>query len=202
MQGQDKGLLSWHGRPLAVWVLDSLASTCCNVIGITANRHAAEYRALLTDSRPIRQASATPAVAEGVVPDDPDLPERSGPMAGILTALRHSSSDWVLMLPCDTPQLPADLLPRLLDAAVAAQANVAVPFTLTEAMPPGQDARCHHWVCALIHKHLAEDFERSFMNGERKVGRWIQAQAWVGVCFAPASDFQNVNTMETLHGQV
>ncbi len=207
MQGQDKGLLHHRGRPLAAWVLGSLATSndaCLSAIGITANRHADAYRALLADSRPVQHGGTPLAVPGGVLPDAPDLPERSGPMAGILTALRHSRSEWVLVLPCDTPHLPESLLPRLLEGALSAQADIAVPRTTGEAAPPGThdtDGTRHHWVCALIRTHLIADLERAFVNGDRKVGQWIQSQAWVGVSFTTASDFQNVNTTEALHGR-
>lgn len=200
MQGRDKGLVPWQGRPLAAWVLDSLpvdahdaAPGRLAAIGITANRNADSYSTLLASSPPVLQAGVPLAVPTGVLPDDADLPERSGPMAGILTALRHSPSDWVLVLPCDTPHLPRDLLARLLDAALAAQADIAVPVT--------DGGTRHHWVCALIRKRLTPEITRAFVNGERKVGRWMQTEAWVGVCFAPETDFQNMNTLETWHGR-
>ncbi|MDU0220394.1 hypothetical protein, partial [Escherichia coli] len=59
----------------------------------------------------------------------------------------------------------------------------------------------HHWVCALIRQRLTPDITRAFADGARKVGRWMQTQAWVGVCFAPETDFQNMNTLETWHGR-
>lgn len=209
MQGQDKGLVTWQGRPLAAWALDSLCHAGphapkdagplrLRAIGITANRNADAYRELLRQARVVTQGCVPLAVPGGVVPDDPDLPERSGPMAGIVTALRHSSTDWVLVLPCDTPRLPAALLPRLLAAAEAQGAEVAVPMT-----GPGTDGgeTRHHWVCALFHKGVTSDLTEAFVKGERKIGRWIQARPWASVCFAPETDFQNMNTLETLHGR-
>lgn len=189
MQGRDKGLQPWRGQALAAWVLARLAPP--QAIGITANRHADSYRALLGRCPLVAQQGIPLAVPGGVLPDDADLPERSGPLAGMLTALRHSHTEWVLVLPCDTPRLPTDLMPRLLAAAQAAQADIAVPVT--------GDGRHPHWVCALMRKRVAPQLLQAFVNGERKVGRWTQTQAWVGVCFAPETAFQNMNTLETLH---
>jgi molybdenum cofactor guanylyltransferase len=204
MQGQDKGLVSWQGRPLAAWVLDSLtaeAPTQLSAIGITANRHPEGYRDLLAQCDPVRQQGVPLAVPGGVLPDDTDLPERSGPMAGILTALRHSHSEWVLVLPCDTPRLPHDLWPKLLQAAVQAKADIAVPVTQDMAPAAGSDGTRHHWVCALMRRRVLGEMHEAFVNGERKIGRWTQTRPWVGVCFAPETDFQNMNTLETLHGR-
>lgn len=191
MQGRDKGLEPWQGRALAAWVLERLARP--QAIGITANRHADGYRDLLAACPLVAQHGVPLAVPGGVLPDDADLPERSGPLAGMLTALRHSDTEWVLVLPCDTPRLPADLLPRLLQGALTAEADIAVPVT--------GDGRHPHWVCALMRKRVTPQLLQAFVKGERKVGRWIQTQAWVGVCFAPETDFQNMNTLETLHGR-
>lgn len=214
MQGQDKGLVSWQGRPLAAWVLDSLtamdtasanaqthAPACLSAIGITANRHADAYRELLTQCAPVLQEGVSLAVPTGVLPDDADLPVRSGPMAGILTALRHSHSEWVLVLPCDTPRLPRNLLSKLLDAALQHHADIAVPVTQNPSSANDRDGARHHWVCALMRRRVLGDMSQAFVNGERKIGRWTQAQPWVGVCFAPETDFQNMNTLETLHGR-
>ncbi len=205
MQGQDKGLVSWQGRPLAAWVLDSLTAAEApgrlSAIGITANRHPEGYRDLLAQCDPVRQQGVPLAVPGGVLPDDTDLPERSGPMAGILTALRHSHSEWVLVLPCDTPRLPHELWPKLLQAALQAQADIAVPVTQDTAPAAGSDGTRHHWVCALMRRGVLGEMHEAFVNGERKIGRWTQTRPWVGVCFAPETDFQNMNTLETLHGR-
>lgn len=214
MQGQDKGLVAWQGRPLATWVLDSLttapdtasaneqthAPACLSAIGITANRHADAYRELLTQCAPVLHDGVPLAVPTGVLPDDADLPERSGPMAGILTALRHSSTEWVLVLPCDTPCLPRDLLRKLLGAALQHHADIAVPITQDASPATGSDGARHHWVCALMRRRVLGEMSQAFVNGERKIGRWTQTRPWVGVCFAPETDFQNMNTLETLHG--
>lgn len=218
MQGQDKGLVSWQGRPLAAWVLDSLANAAAaspdsdsptapprlSAIGVTANRHLDRYRDLLARCHPVQREGVALAVPGGVLADDDDLPERSGPMAGILTALRHSRTDWVLVLPCDTPRLPRDLWPRLLEAALLHEADVATPSTQDKAAADarsGGNGMRHHWVCALIKRQAAARMHQAFVNGERKMGRWTQAQPWVSVCFAPETHFQNMNTLETLHGR-
>lgn len=186
MNGQDKGLLRHRGQALVEWMLRA-AEAWQMPVGIVANRHADDYRTHLDRHiDPTRQL--------GVHPDDADLPPRSGPMAGLLTAARHSTTPWLLILPCDTPMLPHELLPRLRAEAERAQAGVAVPIT----QPSAQESR-PHWVCALVRKGETPMIERAFVNGERKIGRWIQSRAWVGVCFARDAEFENINTLETLH---
>lgn len=201
MGGQDKGLVPWRGRPLAAWVLDSLATGPVHAIGITANRHTAAYQSLLGARLTVVGDGCNPRLAApgGVLSDDADLPQRSGPMAGILTALRHSTTPWVLVLPCDAPRLPPHLLARLLTAAQQSNADIAVPVTRDAQPAPGSDGTRHHWVCALMQRRVLNGMQHSFVNGERRIGRWTQSQAWVGVCFDSETDFQNMNTLETLH---
>ena len=203
VQGLDKGLLLHNGAPLAEWVARALASQCAH-LACSANRHHGDYQALLARAC----ASATPTPHnEGVWPDDPDLlaSDRDstgrlpGPLAGILTALRHSQTEWVLVAACDTPGLPADLCARLLRSAMEHHADIAVP--VTRHNPDDPQSERHHWVCALIRKRVSPHLERAFVNGERKVGSWMRSLPWQGVCFTPESDFQNMNTLETLHGR-
>lgn len=192
VNGQDKGLLKHGDRPLAEWVGRKLASQC-DALACSANRNLGAYRDLMARCR--SHAHPPPADA-GTWPDDPDLTPGSGPLAGLLTALRHSHTEWVLVAACDTPRLPVDLAARLLRSAQAADADIAVPVTTD---PDGQER--HHWVCVLLHKRVTPRLQEAFVNGERKVGSWMRSQHWVAVCFDSASDFHNINTLETLHGR-
>jgi molybdopterin-guanine dinucleotide biosynthesis protein A len=195
MGGQDKGLLPYQGRPLAAWVLDALQGQVDGLM-ISANRNEAAYRALLAQRQP-PQPKLSPTVTPGLVlNDDPDLPRHSGPLAGILTALRHTATDWLMVVPCDTPQLPPDLVTRLLEEALARNRDIVVPSTNESGHPPHL-----HWVCALIHKRVCPQTESLFVKGERKAGHWVRAFDWASVSFANNNAFINVNTPETLHGR-
>jgi molybdopterin-guanine dinucleotide biosynthesis protein A len=52
-----------------------------------------------------------------------------------------------------------------------------------------------------VHKRVTPELAAAFVKGDRKVGQWIRSQRWVAVSFAPASDFENMNTLETLDGR-
>lgn len=194
MLGRDKGLIDWQGQALAEHGLRRLAPQCAR-IGLLANRNADAYRAML---QRCRASDGMPWVADAilwprVLPDDPDLPPRSGPMAGFVTALRHTSTAWAMIVPCDVPHLPADLVSRLLCAAADGHARVVVPATIDH---DGTVRR--HWVCALVHQSECPDLEQAFVTGARKVGLWAQSRRWVQVCFDDPSAFQNMNTPESL----
>jgi molybdopterin-guanine dinucleotide biosynthesis protein A len=193
MNGQDKGLVHYQGRPLADWVLQALAPQCTNMM-VSANRHLPAYQALLSNW--LQADTGNSAQTTQVWPDDPDLPPHSGPLAGIVTALRHCPSDWLLVAPCDTPHLPPDLVSRLYEEAQRSQADVVVPKTQANG-----DTERLHWVCALIRKGVSPQTEALFVKGERKAGLWVQSCRWSSVSFADEDAFTNMNTLETLHGR-
>jgi len=191
MLGQDKGWVSYKGRPLGEWVLQSLSAQTSTLM-ISANRNLPAYEALLASYRPDGPIGR----AQAVLPDDPDLPPASGPLAGILTALRHCETDWLLVVPCDVPHLPPNLAERLLAEALRTDADIVVPAT----HPVGEEVHMH-WVCALIHKRVCPQTEALFVTGERKIGNWVRAFPWSSVFFPDDAAFTNMNTPETLHGR-
>lgn len=181
MGGVDKGLQLYQGRPLVQHVLATLQPQV-NQVGISANRNQTTYRELLRN--------------DAVFTDDADLPSASGPLAGILTGLRHMSSDWLMVAPCDSPHLPADLVARLLSVATKKNLEIVTPVTKDR----GEDRP--HWACSLIHTRVCPKLQEQFVKGERKVGRFIQSLNWAAVPFDDPFAFSNMNTLESLHGRV
>ncbi|MGC7405224.1 molybdenum cofactor guanylyltransferase MobA [Pandoraea pneumonica] len=94
MGGRDKGLQLYDGRPLAAHVLARLAPQVGTVL-ISANRNHATYAALGAD----------------VISDETQ--DFAGPLAGMLSGLRAAKTEYVLVVPCDSPLLPDDLAVRL-----------------------------------------------------------------------------------------
>ncbi len=202
MRGQDKGLVPYQGRPLADWVLQSLSAQCGPLM-ISANRNAPAYEALLNRHRVMAGGAGAPpspaslaSICPPVWPDDPDLPPASGPLAGILTALRRCQTGWLLVVPCDVPHLPRDLAAALMTEALRTQADIVVPWTRQS------DGATHlHWACALIRKGVCPHTETMFVTGERKIGNWVRAFSWSSVFFPDDAAFTNMNTPDTLHGR-
>lgn len=195
MQGQDKGLVDYQGRPLAAWVLNSLAPQC-QTLRISANRNLDRYARLLNDVRDAGSPASPGHWPEAVWPDDPDLAPQSGPLAGLITAMRHTDTEWLMVAPCDMPHLPHDLVARLMQRAVQTNANIVIPCTESDTPEPR-----HHWVCGLIRKRVCPDTLHQFVNGERKVGHWVRTQSWSSVTFPDTSAFANMNSLETLRGR-
>jgi molybdopterin-guanine dinucleotide biosynthesis protein A len=188
MQGQDKGLVNYQGHPLATWVLNTLYAQCAQV-RISANRNLPRYQQLM---RVGEECDAT----QGVYPDDTDLQGQQGPLAGIITAMRHTDTDWLMIAPCDTPHLPKNLVERLMQEALQTGADIVIPCTQS-----GTKDERHHWVCGLIRKRICTETMERFVNGERKVGNWVQSQHWARVSFPESAAFANLNTLEALRDQ-
>ena len=45
-----------------------------------------------------------------------ELPDFQGPLSGMLTALEQAKTDFVLLVPCDSPYFPQNLLEELKSA--------------------------------------------------------------------------------------
>jgi molybdenum cofactor guanylyltransferase len=181
MGGLDKGLQPYQGQAMALWVWQAL-SPQVSWLGASANRNQADYATLLRTDQ--------------IKPDDSDLPPNSGPLAGIITGLRHAPGDWLMVCPCDSPRIPPNLVERLMNTALQHDLDVVTPCTHEnlEERP--------HWVCSLIHKRVYPKLLGQFVNGERKVGRFIQSMNWAAVSFDEPSAFANMNTLESLHGRI
>ena len=168
MGGADKGLVEYRGRPLIEWLLESLHPQVDEIF-ISANRNLESYA----------------RYGHRVLPDT--LPDFPGPLAGVLTAMEAVTSDWLLVVPCDTPHLPADLAYRLLHAARASGAPLAV------AADP---ARVHH-TTMLVQTRLADSLRDYLDSGQRAVKHW-QAQFPLVQIEFPAGLFDNFNTAADL----
>jgi molybdopterin-guanine dinucleotide biosynthesis protein A len=173
MGGVDKGLQPWRGVPLVDHALARLAPQVREVM-ISANRNADAYAAR----------------AARVLADAGD--DYPGPLAGILAGLRAAATPWLAVVPCDSPQLPQDLVERLAAAIAPTGARGAVVLRGGRPEP----------VCCLLSTALADDLARTLASGERKVERWVSRHATSVPFDRPQDDaaFANVNTPADLEG--
>jgi len=179
MNGQDKGLVVLRGEPMVAHVARCLAPQVGRLI-ISANRHAPAY------------SQYGEVVADGA----PELGDWQGPLMGIAAALSAVSvqdiaaPQWLVVSPCDTPFVPADLAGRLIGAALAADASMAY------AVAHGQ----RHSACMALRTALLPELLAYLRGGDRKVGLWQARAGAVEANFddAPPHAFMNVNTPEDL----
>ena len=166
MGGRDKGLVELDGRPLAAWTADTLRPQV-DRLWISANRNAERY-ALFADR---------------VIADR--LDGYQGPLAGIAAALGVLETPWLLISPCDTPLLPADLGSRL---ARALGANPGADIAIAA------DTECRHPLHALLSARLAPGLDAYLAAGGRSVHGWLAGLSVTVVVFDDATQaFANLN---------
>lgn len=169
MGGADKGLIEYQGRPLIEWALAALAPQVDELV-ISANRNLEIYA----------------AYGHRVLPDT--LPDFPGPLAGVQAALQAvAAADWLLVAPCDTPHLPADLAARLLAAALRANVPLAV----------AADAGRMHHSCFIVRTDQRDNLAAYLARGERAVRHWQAGLPSTTVRFEAAC-FANFNQPQDL----
>ena len=171
MGGVDKGLIKLNGRPLVEHVIQRLQPQVPHII-ISANRNHDEYA---------RYGFAV--VSDEVESND------AGPLAGILSALTHATTDYILTVPCDAPRLPHDLAARLLLQLQRDRTRAGMAHDGTRPQP----------IFALLHTSLQDDVRRALRAGEYKVGRWLQNYGCSTADFSDCAEcFINLNTAENI----
>jgi molybdopterin-guanine dinucleotide biosynthesis protein A len=171
MGGRDKGLEPFAGLPLVGHVVKRLEGQVAELL-INANRNADAYRFF-----------ADRVIADLVM--DGAEGGFKGPLMGIYSGLRAAKTPWLLVVPCDSPALPDDLVARMVKGI--GQHDIAVAF----------DGDRLHPVVALLRTSLADDLAATLAEGERKIDRWYARHAWCKVDMSDCPDaFANLNTEE------
>jgi molybdopterin-guanine dinucleotide biosynthesis protein A len=153
--GRDKGLELLAGKPLVEQVIASLRPQAHKLL-ICINRNNAQYAAF------------------AVICTDGAATFR-GPLAGIAAALAACDTGWVLTVPVDCPQPPADLAQRLHAAAIAAHARAAVAHDGERRQP----------LFALYRRELAD-------AAAQALARDLPVWRWQNECEVVEADFSDV----------
>lgn len=166
--GVDKGLIELNKIPLIKHIVNRVQPQIEKII-ISANRNIEAYERF----------------SFSVYEDD--ITDFAGPLAGILKALQHSQTEWLLSVPADSPFLPDDLVQRLMNNI---QDNkIAMPH----------DGKYLQPTFALIHKSMAPSLKAFLAKGGRKTRVWMQQQPHIIVDFSDqANAFFNINTEDDL----
>ncbi len=164
--GIEKGLAPLSGQPLIQWVIERIAPQVDELV-ISANHQADAYRTF-----------GWPVVAD-------TLPDQPGPLAGILAATVDMQSEWLLVVPCDTPFLPPDLVTQL--ATATGHTN-----HLARAVDPKQA----HYAVMRLHRRLLPDMAAYLTEGQRSIQHWQARHPCGEARFPDPSSFTNLNTAE------
>ena len=170
MGGEDKGRMLINGTPLIRYVIDRLEPQVGQIV-ISANHHIPEY-----------QTFGYPVIS------DDDFPEQ-GPMSGIYNAAKHCDSDYLCVVPCDSPFIPSNLVERLIHAMKEQQTQCAVVH----------DGERRQHLYLLLKSNEALAIAASLTKGIRAVKDWIPTVDCCDVDFSANSvDFANLNTPEDI----
>lgn len=167
MGGKDKGLIKLQDKPLFLHILERLRPQVNHLL-ISANRNIdiyAQHQQVVTDI----------------------TPDFSGPLAGMLVALKIAVTEWVVFVPCDVPDFPHDLVSRLwLGKKLALAAYV-------------DDGMRVHPTLAILHRSLAPQLEAFLAMGDRKLMLFLSTVQAVPVMFSDRPQaFNNLNTPEDI----
>lgn len=164
----DKGLQLLKGKPLYCHVIDRIKPQVDYII-VNANQHFDEYE------------QGTYCVVRD------EIPGFLGPLAGIYSGLTHSKTDWNVIVSCDTPFLPTDLVSRL--------ENKTAGKVLTYVF----DGEKTHPTLLFIHRSLANEIKDYLTRGNRKLQGFLESVDGVTVDFSDKKEaFININTTEEL----
>ena len=165
MGGEDKGLLPLAGRPMVAHVLGRLRPQVGTLL-VNANRNLERYAAF-----------GYPVLADAIG-------GHLGPLAGVLTALRLCTTEFLVTAPCDAPLVAPDLVARLHAACTGTGADLAV----------ASDGERRQPVFLLARASLALSLEAYIADGGRKVHGWLEQLPVAEADFSDQPDtFVNVN---------
>ncbi len=174
MGGVDKGLQHHAGRPLALHALQRLAPQV-GPLAVSANRNLDQYAAF-----------GVPVWTDAAA-------DHPGPLAGLLAGLQHCGTPWLLSVPCDSPNFPADLATRLVAAVAEADAEAAIAET-----PQADGSLQPQPVFCLLRRALAAPLQQYLAGGQRRMEGFTEQRRTVRVRFDDATAFANANTADEL----
>ena len=174
MGGVDKGLQNHRGVPLALHALLRLQPQVGHTM-VNANRNLGAYESM-----------GVPVWADAVG-------DYAGPLAGLLAGLERCETPYLVTVPCDTPDFPADLVERLAHALAEADAEIAMA-----AVREADGTLRTQPVFCLLQSSLMESLVQFLHAGERKIDRWTARHRCTVVEFPDPAAFFNANTAEEL----
>ena len=164
--GKDKGLLLWRKEPLIQHTYKRIEPQVNQVI-VSCNRNFDQYRNLV----------------EVFVPDDRD--GYCGPLAGIEAACNLILTDYAVVIPCDAPSLPLDLVERLI-YPLERQNNIEVTYAW--------DGLRSQFLFTAIRSEAFSSITTCLDAGGRSLKDW---HSYVKTCEVDFSDkidaFENIN---------
>ena len=167
--GLDKGLLPYEkkpgkNKPLIEHVIDAVKNQVDDIV-ISANRNIESYQ----------QYSAN------VIGDSTE--DYQGPLAGIAACLKHCKHELVLVVACDMPNLPSNLVTRLISEIQDNSFSIATVDN-------------HHQLALIIKDNMDDSVQQRLKNKQLKLIQWVESVPYITVSFDDIPDaFVNLNQL-------
>ena len=169
-ENRDKGLISWQGKPLVAHVSNCLKPQVSELL-ISCNRNFSRYRGIFYANRH-RQSRGFSRPARG--------PRRRIPF---------HPHDFLVVVSCDTPHLPKDLVSRLI-APLSGSTNDSPEISYVH------DGVRAQYLCAAMRRDCLTSVTHYLNEGHRAVRDWYKTRHAVTVDFSDCeSSFRNYNRL-------
>ena len=179
MDYAEKAWMLHHGKPLLSHVVDSISPQVDTILISRNNIRDPRY-----DELPY------PCIADiafAANDNGGEVTEQQGPLSGISACARHVKTSLTLVVPCDTPRLPNNLMQKLLGGL--ADASVAV----------AHDGNNEQSLVFLAQTTALEEIDNYLKSGRRSVKGWLDGVNHNRVYFETGSnEFENFNTVDQL----
>jgi molybdenum cofactor guanylyltransferase len=171
----NKGAQLFKDKSLFEWALNTLEPQVDKIL-ISANQYSPFYEQFSLE----------------VIPDI--YTGFSGPLAGIHAGLSICQTEWLLIVPCDSPFFPHNLAAQFIQYAIRHSASVVYAIT--------QDKNGHlqkHPTFTLVHRSLLPSLDAFLKRGDRKMGLWLNENNAKALCIADINALVNINTLSDLN---
>lgn len=169
LEGADKGLLEYLGKPLIAQITAALRPQVSRII-IIANRNLDIYA----------------RYGDQVLSDV--LPDYAGPLAGIHTGLITTTTPYALIVACDMPQLPTNISELLFSALTQRNANLCITRDASGLQPFPMLVDVTK--CKKNLDHAARE--------HHAVMKWLDTQVVEVIALNKNAELRNINTQEDL----
>lgn len=190
MDGKDKGLVCFQNKPLIKHVIDCISPQVKDIV-ISCNRNHDSYAdygyPITSDMNSSDCASnSQESFYQGPLYQGPIY---QGPLAGIQAGLNIVKTKAAIIVPCDSPNIPKDLVKRLRLQLDENKISVAIPSDGTRIQP----------LFSLITMAVKEPLNDYLLSGQRKAELFFRQQKPEIVDFSDlAKHFLNFNTIQSL----
>ena len=179
MNYAEKAWMLHHGRPLLSHVVDSISPQVDTILISRNNTSDSRY-----DELPY-PCVADIAFATNDI--DGEATGQQGPLSGIRACAQHVKTSLTLVVPCDTPRLPNNLVKKLLDGL--GNASIAIAHDGQKEQP----------LVLLAQTTALETIDIYLEAGRRSVKGWLEGMNRNLVYFeAGSGDFENINSIDQL----